>query len=138
MQRSYVEIGIVRAFATGRQLHQRDAHLMFQTGIDDALTAVDQVVDIVQRIEVSDGRHAMLLEHLSMQFDDIAGLRLKPDNVHAPRERLQVRVGTSRLAKGVHHVERIFIAIEVQRLEPRPAASFEVANPCIASRFQRG
>ena len=112
--------------------------LVLQPGVDDALAAVDQVVDVVQRVEVADRRHAVLLEQLGVQLDDVAGLRIESDDVDAAGQRLQVRVRSGRLAKRVHHVERVFVAVEVQRLEARAAAGLEVADARVAGRFERG
>ncbi len=93
---------------------------MLQPGVDDALAAVDQIVDVVERIEVADRRHAVLLEQIGMQFDDVAGLRIESDHIDATSERLQIRVRPGGLAKRVHHVKRVFVAIEIQRLESAP------------------
>ncbi len=128
LQRRRVERGIVRADASWRQLHQRDANLVLEPGVDDALAAVNQVVDIIERIEVSNRGHAVLLEQIGMQLDDVARLRIEADDVHAAGKRLQIGVRTGGLPKRIHHVERIFVAIEIQRLESRAAARLEPAE----------
>ena len=89
---------------------------MLQSRVDDAFTAIDQVVDVVERIEVADRRHAVFLEQVGVQLDDIAGLGIETDHVHSASECLQVRVGSGGLAKRIHHVERVFVAVKVQRL----------------------
>ena len=71
---------------------------MLEAGVDDALTAVDQIVDVVERVEVADRRHAVLLEQFGMQLDDVARLRFEPDDVHAAGERLQIGIRPGRRA----------------------------------------
>jgi hypothetical protein len=72
-----------------------------------------------------------------MQLDDVARLGFQPDDVDTPSEGLQIRIGASRFAKRVHHLEGVFVAVEVQRLEPRATAGFEVVNARISGRFER-
>ncbi len=61
-----------------------------------------------------------------------------PTTLTPRAKRLQVGVRTGRLAKRVHHVERIFVAIEVQRLKSGTAASLEPADSRIPGRFDGG
>ena len=70
-------------FTAGRQFHDRDAHLVFQSGLHNALAAVDQIFDIVQRIEIANRGDAVFLKQLGMKTDDIAGLRIEPDHIDA-------------------------------------------------------
>ena len=100
---------------------------MVEPGVVDALSGPLQVVDVVERVEVADGRHAVLLEHLRVQLDHVARLRLESDDVDAARKSLEVRLG-SRLAELVHHLERVLLAVEVAALEPRAAAGLEPAD----------
>ena len=69
----------------------------------------------------------MLLEHLRVELDHVARLRLETHHVHAARERLEVRLGR-RLAELVHDVEGVFLAVEVAALETRAAARLEPAD----------
>ena len=93
----------------------------------DALAGPLEVVDVVERIEVADRAHAVLLEHLRMELDHVARLAFKANDVHAARERLQIGL-RRRLAELVHHVEGIFLTVEVAALEPGAAARLEPAN----------
>jgi len=136
-QRLLIKVRIVSPRASGRQLHQRHTNLMLQPVLDDALPRVDEVVDIVQRVEVANGGHAMFFEQLGMQIDNVRRLRLQPDDVHASRERLQIRLRPGGLPELVHHVEGVFVAIEVQRLIPRPAPRLEVRDARIPRRLDR-
>ena len=67
LQHLTIEVGVMRTFAAGRQLHHRDDDLMQQTSIGDALAAVDQIVDVVECVEVANRRHAVFLEHLGIE-----------------------------------------------------------------------
>ena len=137
LQSRLVEFCIVSATASRRQLHQRHANLVFQSGISDALAAVDQVIDIVERVKVADRCHAVFLKQVSMKLDDITGLRVQPNDIDAPRKRLQIGIRTGRFAKGIHHVERVFVAIEIQRLKTSTATGLEPGDASIASCFNR-
>lgn len=135
LQSIRVEVSVVSSFAAGRKFHQCDADLMFQAGIDDALTAVDQIVDVVQCVEVANGGDAVLLEQFGVQSNDVAGLRFQTHDVYAAGQSLQVGIGTGRLAESVHHRERVFVAVKVERLEAGSAACFKPFNAGVASCF---
>ena len=131
-----VEIRIMRPFTSRRQFHERDTDLMLQAGIGNRLTAIDQIVDVIEGIKISDGRHAMLFEQFRMQIDDIAGLGIQAHHIHATGQGLQICIGPRSFAEAIHHLESIFLAIKVEGLETRTPTRFEVANARIASRFQ--
>ena len=57
-----------------RQLHDGNAHLMFETGIDNTLAAVDEIFDVVQGVEITNSGHPVFLEQFGMETDDVAGL----------------------------------------------------------------
>ena len=61
--------------------HHSDCDFVLETCIVDCLTGVDEVVDIVECIEVSDCGHAVLLEHLCMELDNVPGLGVKTYDV---------------------------------------------------------
>ena len=98
----------------------------------------DEVVDVVEGVEIADRGDAVLLEELGVQGDHLGGGRVEADDVDAAGEGLQVGVGPRRLAEPVHHVERVFVAIEVGRLEHRAAAGLEVGDAGFARRLHGG
>jgi len=116
------------ADASRRKLHHGDGYFVFQPGVGDALPAVDQVVDVVERVEVADRGDAVLLHQLRMEFDDIARLAVEADHVDAPRQRLEIRALADDAPEIVHHPERILVAVEIGGLEERAAARLEVGD----------
>ena len=124
------------AFASRWQFHHGHDHLMLEPRLNDAFTAEDQVVDIIESIEVPNRRHSVLLEHLRVQTNDVARLRFQPHDVDTSSQRLQIGIGPCRFPEGVHHVEGIFVAIEIQRLEAGSSASFEIADARVLGCFQ--
>jgi len=104
----------------------------------DGLHGHTQVAHVVQCVEVTDRCDAVLLEHVGVQLDHVTGLRIEPDNVDATCECLQVGVWASRCPELVHHVEGALVAVEVERLEPRPTPCFEVVDSSVASRLDSG
>ena len=133
-----VKIRVVRAFATRGQFHQGDAHLVVQPGIYDALPAVDQVIHVVERVKIANGRNAVLFEQLGVQFDDVTRLGFQPDHVHAARQRLQIGIRACGFAERIGHGKRIFVAIKVQGLKPRPAAGFVIIDAGFACGLHCG
>ena len=123
------------ALATRWQLHQSHAHLMLEARVGDALPAVDQIVDVIQSVKVADGCHPVFLEQISVQLDDVTGLRIQANDVDAASKGLQIRIGASGFPKGIHHVKRVLVAVEIQRLESRAAAGLEPVDTCITSCF---
>ena len=124
-----VELGRVGALVVdaGGQAHHRHDDLVLEAGVVDALAGPLEVVDVVEGVEVADRGHAVLLEHVGMELDHVARLGLETDDVDAAGEGLEVRV-RSGLAELVHHVEGVFLAVEVAGLEARAAASLEPAD----------
>jgi hypothetical protein len=133
-----VELGIVRAGAAARQFHHGHDDFVFESGVGDALTGVDEVIDVVQRVEVADARHAVLFEHLGVQVDHVGRLLFEGDDVDAARQRLQADIRADRLAEGVHHVEGGFAAVQERRLEACAAARFEVRDASRHRSFDGG
>ena len=78
----------MRAAAARGKFHHRDADLVLEAGLDDGASAVDQVVDVIEGVEVADRGDAVFLEHFGVQADDIARLRLEPDHIGATRQGL--------------------------------------------------
>ena len=93
----------------------------------DALAGPLEVVHVVQRVEVADRAHAVLLEHLRVELDHIARLRLEAHHVHAAGKGLEVSLWRG-LTERVHHVERVLLAVEVAALEACAAARLEPAD----------
>ena len=124
----HVELGVVRAGTAARQLHHGHHNFMLKPGIDDALAGVNQVIDVVQGIEVTNARHAVLLEHLGVQIDHVCRLLLQGDDVDAPRQGLQAGVRADRFAEGVHHVEGRFATIQERCLKARAAAGLKMRD----------
>ena len=124
----------MRARAAGRQFHHRHHHLVVQPRVVDALTAPDQVADVVESVEVADGGHAVLLEHVGVQLDDVARLGLERDHADAAGEGLEVGIRPGGGPEGVHDVERVFAAVEIGGLEHGPAARLQMADPAFLRR----
>ena len=132
-----VELGIVRTGTAARQFHHGDDDFVLKPRIDNALAGVDQVIDVIQGIEVTNARHAVLFEHFGMQIDHVGRLLLERNDVNPPRQRLQTNVRTNRLAEGVHHVEGRFTAIQERRLKTRATTGFKVGDTRRHRRFYR-
>ena len=134
-----VELGGVGALVVhaGGQAHHGDGDFVLEAGIVDALAGPLEVVHVVERVEVTDGGHPVLLEHVGVELDDVGGLAVQAHHVHAAGEGLQVRIGAG-LAEGVHHVEGVFTAVEVAALEARTAAGLEPADARIVGGLDRG
>jgi len=132
-QHRLVELRVVRSGGPRRKLHHRNDHFMPEAGLRYALSAVHEVLDVVQGVEVADGGDTVFPEELRVQLDDVAALGVQADDVHPPGQRLEVRVGSGCSPKAIHHVEGIFIAKEVEGLEPGAPACFKVRDagfPC--------
>ncbi len=56
----------MRTGSTRRKGHHGDTYLVAQTGVGNALPAVNQIVYIIQRIEIPDGRNSVFLKHFSV------------------------------------------------------------------------
>ena len=80
----------------------------------------------------------MFGEQLGVQPDDVTRLRVEADDVHAARQRLQIRLRTGSCPEAVHHRESVLSTVEVERLEAGAAAGFEVVDPGIPCRFEGG
>ena len=98
----------------------------------DGVAAVDKVVDIVEGIEVSDCGHTMLLEEFSMELDHISWLGIETDDVDTTSQGLKICIRTSDSSELVHHVECIFVCVEVKGLESSSATCFEVCDTCFS------
>ena len=78
------------AGASGWQFHQCHAYLVVQSRFCDALPAVDQIVDVVEGIKISDGRNAVFFKQFGVQLDDVARLRFQSHYIHAAGQGLQI------------------------------------------------
>ena len=70
-----------------------------------------------------------------MHLDDIAGLRFETDDVDAASQSLQVRIGPGGGPKRIHHLEGVFVAVEIERLITGAAPRFKILNARIPCRF---
>ena len=129
-----VEGRVVGTGAARRQFHQGDADLVFEPGIHNALPRVDEVIDVVERVEIADGRDAVLFEELGVELDDVARLRFEADHVDSPRQGLEFGVWAGRCAKGVHRGKGVFATVEVERLETSAAAGLKVVDASFLGR----
>ena len=111
-QTLFIKIRIMSAFAAGRQRHNRNRHLMLQSGVLNRLAGNNQIVRIVQRVKVANRRHAVLFKQFSMQFDQIRGHGIQPDHVNAAGQRLQIGVRAGHFAEFIHHVESVFVTVK--------------------------
>ena len=110
---------------------------MIQPGLGDALSGVRQVSQVVHGVEVPNRGDPVLLEHLRVERDDVRRLTVEADDVHATGEGLEVGILTHRGPERIHHVERVFVAVQVQALIASPAPCFEMSKPRMAGRFNR-
>jgi hypothetical protein len=78
----------------------------------DALARVNQVVDVVEGVKVSDRGCAVRGEGFRVQVDHVRGLAVEANDVDAAGEGLEIDIRANRRAEGVHHVERAFAAVE--------------------------
>ena len=110
------------------EVHHRDDDFVFEAGFRDALAGIDEVVHVVERIEVADAGHAVLLEHLRVQRIMSYGWGARGDHVDAAGERLKARLRADRLAGRCPSCQSIFAAVLVERLETGAAAHFKVRD----------
>ena len=111
---------------------------MFEPGIDNALPRVDEVIDVVERVEIADGCNAVLFEEIGVELDDVARLRFEADHVDSPRQGLEVGVRADRGAKGVHRGKGVLAAVEVEGLEAGPTSGLEVVDASFLGRGDGG
>ena len=123
------------AFATKRELHHRDDDFMFKPCLGNALAGINEVVYIIQRIEVTDAGHAVLLEHLGMEIDHIIGLRSECHHIDTAGKSLQTGFRSDSLAEFVHHIKGVFAAVLIQGLEACAATGFKMRDSRCCSRF---
>ena len=121
-----------------REAHHGDGDLVFETVFRDCFTGDVEVADVVERVEVADGGHAVFLEEFGMEVDDIAGLGGEADDVDAAGEGLEVDVRTDGRAPLVHHFKGVFLAVEVEALEAGAAADFDVGDAGFDRGFESG
>ena len=133
-----VEVGVVGTYTSGRQLHHGHTDLVVETGVGDALAGVDQILNVVEGVKISDRRHAVFGEQICVQLDDIARLRIEANHVHATRKRLQIGIWSRRFAELIHHVEGIFLTVEIQGLIPGAPPCFEIRNSRVPGSSQSG
>ena len=69
----------VRLVGLERQPHHRDANLVVHPGIDDRLTGLDQIADVVHEVEIAVDRRAVLLHQLGLQREGGGALRGQRD-----------------------------------------------------------
>ncbi|MPM70918.1 hypothetical protein SDC9_117879 [bioreactor metagenome] len=122
----------------GRQAHHGHRDLMLAAVFGDAAAGNREVAHIIERIEVADGGDAVLFEQFGVQIDHVGGLADQADDVGAAAQRLQIDLRTDHFTALVHHIEGIFLTIEVKALKPGAAADFEVVDPGLPGRRQRG
>ena len=137
---AFVEFRVVGGVevASRRKFHHGDDNFVFQTGVGDALAGVDEVVDVVQCVEVTDTSHAVLLEHVGMELDHVARLRSEGNHVDTAGEGLEANLRTDNATEFIHHVECVFAAVLVQSLETGTATGFEVSNAGLDGCFHCG
>ena len=109
-----IKIRIVGAGDTFREGHQRNAHLVLHPRIHDRLPGINQIVHIVQCIEIPDRRNPVLPEQFGVQTDNIPGLGTQAHHIHPPGEGLQIRICPRGGAELIHHIEGVFITVEVE------------------------
>ncbi len=70
-----------------------------------------------------------------MKLDDVPRLGVESDDVHPSGEGLKVGVGAGDAAEFVHHIEGVFVAVEVEGLEAGASACFIVGDSRFAGGF---
>ena len=120
------------------EAHHGDGRLVLEAVLRDVLAGGGQVAHVVQSVEVADGGDAVLLEEFRVQFDDVARLRGEADHIDAAGEGLEIHVRADHFAAAVHHFERIFLAVEIEALEAGSAADFDIIDPGLDRRIERG
>ena len=135
-----VECGAVRitVVKSRRKSHQSNSDLMFESGIGNAAAGVGKIADVIQGVEVADRGDAVFLEKDGMQVDDVTGLGAEPDHVHTTGESLEIDVAADHFAAFVHHIECIFLAVEIERLETGAAADLEIGGSGFFCRLEGG
>ena len=126
------------SLGAGGEGHHGDDDLVLESGLDDALARPNQVVDIVEGIEVANGGHAVFLEHLGMEFDDLAGGGVEGDDVDAAGEGLEVGIGATGLAEAIHQLVGVVVEVEDGGLEHGAAAGLEPGDAGVAGGFDGG
>ena len=124
--------------ASRGQFHHGHDDFVFQSCVGDALAGVDEVVDVVEGVEVTNTGHAVLLEHVGMELDHVARLRGEGHHVDTAGEGLQADVRADHATEFVHHVEGVFAAVLVKGLETGATTSFKVGDAGLAGSFDSG
>ena len=65
-------------------------------------------------------------EEVGVKFNNISGLRVEAYNVNPSREGLKVSIFSGYSTELVHHIESIFVGVEIEGLKAGAASSFEV------------
>jgi len=110
---------------------------VIQPGVGDALPRVRQVSQVVHGVEIPDRGDPVLLEHLRVERDDVGRLTVEPDDVHATSEGLEDGIRTHSSPERIHHVEGVFVAVQVQALIAGSAPGLKMSKPGMAGRFNR-
>ena len=100
------------ASASWRELHHRNADLVFEARIDNGPAAEYKVVHVVKSVKVPDGGYAVLFKELRVKGNNIGRLLIKADHVDAPGQGLKVSVRANRLSEGVHNIKGVLPAVE--------------------------
>ena len=87
---------------------------MVKPGVGNGLSAVNQIVDVVQRVEISDGGDAVFPEEPGVGLNHVERLRFEPDDIDTSRQGLQIGIGSGSRTKSIHHGEGVFPAVEIK------------------------
>ena len=77
-------------------------------------------------------------EEFGMKLDNVSRLRLEADHIGTASEGLQLRLPARLGPQRIHHLEGIFVAVEVQGLKAGAAADLEMPNAGVNRGLEGG
>jgi hypothetical protein len=123
--------------ASRGQIHHGDNYLVIQSMVSNSFSGVFKIADIIERVKVSDGGHAVFFEHFGMKIDDISGALAQGNDVDSASKGLQSNIRSDFAPETVHHVKGRFTAVKEKGLKPGPASRFDIGNTGIHGSFDR-
>ena len=127
-EHAHVKLNSMGTGTSGREFHNGDDHFVVESCVCDALSAVAKISHIVQGIKVSNRRHAVFFKEDGVHIDNVRALGIQTHHVDPACQRLKIGFLADCGAKGVHHIKRIFITVQIGDLVPRAASGFEMSK----------
>ncbi len=81
-------MNFARRIPSRSERHHCHTDFVFKAGIVNALTGVNEIIDIIKRIKVADGSSAVFFKQFGVRFDNIRRLAIQSYYVYTARQRL--------------------------------------------------